>query len=62
MYVCICHAITDRQIREAVEEGATSLVELQHSLPVAACCGRCADTAREVIDEHLQRRECPRAA
>jgi bacterioferritin-associated ferredoxin len=29
MYVCVCHAISDRQIREAVERGAESLSEVQ---------------------------------
>lgn len=53
MYICVCHAVTDRQIREAVDKGATTLPELQCQLPVASCCGRCETAAREVIDEHL---------
>jgi len=35
MYTCICNAITDRQIRAAVADGATSLVETSQS-PVPA--------------------------
>jgi bacterioferritin-associated ferredoxin len=62
MYVCICHAVTDRQIREVVDQGARSLVEVQQVLPVAGCCGRCADTACEVIDVHLQSASCAQAA
>jgi bacterioferritin-associated ferredoxin len=27
MYVCVCHAISDRQIREAVARGAESLTK-----------------------------------
>jgi bacterioferritin-associated ferredoxin len=50
MYVCICNAISDRQIREIVNRGAASLDEVQIHLPVARCCGSCADTAREIID------------
>ena len=53
MYICVCHAVTDRQIREAVDQGASTLRELQCQLPVASCCGRCEDSAREVLDEHL---------
>lgn len=55
MYVCVCHAVTDREIRTAVDLGARSLYEVQCSLPVASCCGRCEETAREVVDEHLGR-------
>ena len=55
MYVCICHGITERQIHRAVEQGARTLGDVQMSLPVGACCGRCQDCAREVI------RDCQRA-
>lgn len=54
MYVCICRGITDRQIRRAVEQGAASLAQLQRQLPVAACCGRCAPMARQIIREQAQ--------
>ena len=53
MYVCVCHAVTDREIRIAVDLGARSLYEVQCSLPVASCCGRCEETARQVVDEHI---------
>jgi len=52
MYVCICHGITDRQIRETLDRGAASLTEVQMQVPVGGCCGRCLPTAQEVIDEH----------
>ena len=54
MYICVCHAISDRQIREVVDRGAESLCEVQAYLPVASCCGRCEDTAREVIESHVE--------
>jgi bacterioferritin-associated ferredoxin len=52
MYVCVCLGITDRQICRAVDQGARTLGEVQMQLPVGGCCGRCVDTAREVIHEH----------
>ena len=52
MYICVCHGITDRQIRRVVEQGASSLGEVQMQLPVGACCGRCEPAARELIREH----------
>jgi bacterioferritin-associated ferredoxin len=62
MYVCVCHAISDRQIRDAVERGAESLSEVQCYLPVASCCGRCEDTAREIIDSYIESAARPAAA
>ncbi len=60
MYVCICNAVTDKDIRQAVDRGASCLFELQNELPVASCCGRCGDTAEAVINECL--RKAQRAA
>ena len=53
MYVCICNAVTDKQIREAANEGAVSVDDLGKSLKVATCCGRCEDCARKVLNAAL---------
>ena len=62
MYVCVCHAISDRQIREVVNRGAASLDEVQVHLPVASCCGQCEDSARELIDDQVSQARCCQAA
>jgi bacterioferritin-associated ferredoxin len=62
MYVCVCHAVSDRQIRECVDQGARSLFEVQCQLPVGSCCGRCQDTASQVVSEHIQSRTQRQAA
>ncbi len=41
MYVCICNAITDKQIRKAAKSGAQSLWDLQRKLGIASGCGSC---------------------
>lgn len=53
MYVCVCNAITDREIRQCADLGVSSLGELSDALGVATCCGRCADTADRVLREHV---------
>lgn len=45
MYVCICNAVTENQVKHAALEGASSLEDLQADLGVATCCGQCADNA-----------------
>lgn len=52
MYVCVCRAISDRQIREVVNRGAQSLDDVKAFLPVAGCCGSCEDVARELINSY----------
>ena len=51
MYVCICNAITDKQIRKAAKAGATNLWDLQAQLGVAAGCGSCREHAMEILTE-----------
>ncbi|MFB1029171.1 MAG: (2Fe-2S)-binding protein, partial [Thauera sp.] len=42
MYVCVCNAVTERQIHHAAAQGARTLRDLRQSLGVTAECGRCA--------------------
>ena len=51
MYVCICRAVTDREIREAARDGARSVRDLRNRLGVASGCGRCAVEARDILTE-----------
>ncbi len=53
MYVCICKGITDSQIRAAVQDGASSLREVNSTLGVASQCGKCGIMAREIVRESL---------
>ena len=55
MYVCICNAITDKQIRAAAEGGATDLWGLQAELGVASGCGSCKEAASEILAEYRRR-------
>jgi len=52
MYVCICNAITDKQIRAAADSGAGDLWALQRELGVASGCGSCRESASEILAEH----------
>ena len=57
MYVCICNAVTDKMIRAAAVEGATSLDDLTRMTGCAGGCGSCAELAEEVL--HGTRRMLP---
>lgn len=49
MYVCVCNAVTEREVKLAISEGARSLRDLRTELGVAADCGRCASCARQCL-------------
>ena len=51
MYVCICNAVTDKQIRKAADAGVEDLWGLQRELGVAVGCGACKEMAAEILGE-----------
>ena len=55
MYICLCKAVTDSQIREAVANGATAFGQVRKELGLASQCGKCGILAREVFNESVER-------
>ena len=51
MYVCICNAVTERQIRNCAREGAISMQDLRERLCVGGNCGKCAQHAKTSLRE-----------
>ncbi|MBS99597.1 MAG: (2Fe-2S)-binding protein [Oceanospirillaceae bacterium] len=54
MYVCICNNITERQVREAIDDGARSVRDLNRSLSVGSECGKCTCVARKILKREQQ--------
>lgn len=52
MYVCLCKAITDQQVQQAVEQGY-SYAQIRKELGLATDCGYCGQNAKKVVNEHL---------
>ena len=55
MYICICNAITERQIVQAAELGARSPEDLAQGLGVGSGCGRCRSCAKALLVEAVAR-------
>ncbi|MDN4500976.1 bacterioferritin-associated ferredoxin [Alteromonadaceae bacterium BrNp21-10] len=54
MYVCLCYAVTDTQIKNAVrEQGVGSMRELRQHLGLGGQCGKCVQMAQELIDSTI---------
>lgn len=54
MYVCVCNAVSDRQVKQALCEGKHSIRELRNHLGYKSCCGKCTGCMRSLIDHHLE--------
>ena len=50
MIVCLCHRVSDRDIRRNVDAGVRNFDLLQDETGVASACGCCHDCAREVFE------------
>jgi len=51
MYVCICNAYRDCEIREAARAGNRCAEEAYYWLGNGPCCRQCIDTAQELINQ-----------
>lgn len=53
MYVCLCNAVTDHDIRSAIDEGCQSVPALCARLGVATRCGQCREHTQELLRETM---------
>ncbi len=49
MYVCICRAVTERDITEAAQKGVRSFDQLSESMGIGADCGTCQHRACQML-------------
>ena len=51
MYVCICKAVTDKQVKSAIAEGHCSRRQLNLCLGVGSVCGKCSRHVKQLLNE-----------
>lgn len=62
MYVCVCLAVSDKDVREAIESGATSRHAVTRACGAGGDCGACHGMIDDMIEDHLEGcAECPAA-
>ncbi len=50
MIVCHCHGVSDRSIREAVQEGARTCRQVARACRAGRACGGCRPVIHEIIE------------
>ena len=53
MYICICNAVNESAILQAVENGVTRFSDLRMQTGCGTQCGSCVQHARDVMDSAL---------
>jgi bacterioferritin-associated ferredoxin len=61
MYVCICKAVTDTQIKQAIDSGACTRRQLFNCLGIGGDCGKCNSHIKEMFGEKLQQQSIMQA-
>ena len=55
VYICVCNALTDKQIKQAVSaNGLHRLIDVYAACGCRAQCGQCAQTMLRVAREHAR--------
>lgn len=52
MYACVCHAVTDDDVRDHVRAGARSAKEVRAACGMRPGCGSCVNRIRALIEQH----------
>lgn len=60
MFACICHAVSDHQVVDAVDAGATTIEAVGDATKAGTTCGSCHDTLEDLIEARCG--SCPLAA
>ena len=54
MYICVCKAVTDKQLRAAIDNGICTRRQLTQCLGVGKDCGKCNKEVRELLNQCKQ--------
>lgn len=53
MYVCICYAVTDVELRDCIGDGARTVEEIGDACEAGTGCGTCLDTIDVLLAAQL---------
>ena len=51
MFVCVCHAVTDKQVQRAIESGAETREEVTRACRAGGDCGGCHGHIEDMIED-----------
>ena len=57
MYVCICLAVTDVEVKTAIEGGAETVSEVTRACKAGGDCGSCHDMIEDMLEGHAAKAE-----
>ncbi len=58
--ICNCFGVTEKSIREAIEQGAKTVKEITDLTYAGGACGRCRENIQNIIDSIIGKKEEPK--
>ena len=59
MYVCICRAVTDKEVESVIHEGAQSVADVTRACGAGGDCGSCQGEIEQMLDARCIERCAP---
>ena len=54
MWVCVCHAVTDREVKAAIEAGAATREAVTTACRAGGDCGSCHHMIEQMVEAHQE--------
>lgn len=61
MFVCVCRAVSDGDVKAAIEGGATSVPEVTRACRAGGDCGACHSMIEDMIEDAKGEAPCRRS-
>ena len=55
--VCSCYSVTNGMIKEAVDNGASTLEVVQDATSAGTACGACLDDVKRLVEQFVAERD-----
>jgi bacterioferritin-associated ferredoxin len=56
MYVCLCHGVTEKQLRESIQKGNETFCDIMQDIPIAGKCKKCVPNIVAMIEEEKEKK------
>lgn len=54
MYICVCKAVTDSQLKTAIENGVCTRKKLTHCFGIGKACGKCNNHVNALLKQTIE--------
>jgi bacterioferritin-associated ferredoxin len=59
MYVCVCRAVTDKEVKAAIEAGADTVQAVTKACCAGEDCGACHGVIEDMIEDRWEAKRLP---